>query len=626
MTAEDLIRAAMRRHWGFRDFRPLQREAMLALAEGCDAVVVLPTGGGKSLCYQAPAVALGPCVVVSPLISLMQDQVTALRAQGVAAAFINSTLDRDEAGRIAGDWRAGRLHLLYAAPERVLADSFLAMLRAAPPRFMAIDEAHCISHWGHDFRPEYRRLATLREQFPALPIHAYTATATARVRADIATQLALRDPRMLVGNFLRPNLHYRVQRRERDIPAQVAAIMSAYKGSSGIIYCITRKRAEQLAEALAKRGFRTLAYHAGLDAPTRRRVQEAFTAEEVDAIVATVAFGMGIDRSNVRFVIHAEMPKSIEHYQQETGRAGRDGMPAECVLLYSPADVVKWRQVLDKDEAMDDEVRRAHLAKVREMDHFAARHRCRHRTLVEYFGQTWQDADCGNCDVCGGTAPTDAEPHPDALRIAQVLISCVLRLKERRGARYTADIVRGQTQRVEPADCGLSTFGLLKDESQRDVRRWISECLAQGLLDQSPGEYPVLRCTAAGWEILRGQRQPYLTRPEKPVAPAATRKRREEEKAARRQRADAGLSAAEQGLFEELRAWRKATAARLHVPPYVILYDTALRALAALRPSTAAGLRAVNGIGDVKARRFGGAILKVIADYCSQAGIAQDAE
>ncbi|MCX7718032.1 MAG: ATP-dependent DNA helicase [Candidatus Sumerlaeaceae bacterium] len=626
MHAENLIRAAMHRHWGFSNFRPLQREAMLALADGRDAVVVLPTGGGKSLCYQAPAVALGPCLVVSPLISLMQDQVAALNAQGVAAAFINSTLDREEASRIALAWRSGRLNLLYAAPERVLTGSFLAMLRAAPPCFIAIDEAHCISHWGHDFRPEYRRLGGLREQFPTMPIHAYTATATARVREDIANQLALRDPQILVGNFHRPNLHYRVQRRERDIPAQVAAIMSAYEGRSGIVYCITRKRAEQLAESLTKRGFRAIAYHAGMDAADRQRAQQAFTAEEVDAVVATVAFGMGIDRSNVRFVVHAEMPKSIEHYQQETGRAGRDGLPAECVLLYSPADVVKWRQILESDETLDDEVREAQLAKVREMNNFASRLRCRHRSLVEYFGQVWHDTECGNCDVCGGSGPTDGEPHPDALRIAQILISCVLRLKERRGARYTAAIVRGQTERVDPADCGLSTFGLLKDESARNIRRWISELLAQGLLDQSPGQYPVLRCTAAGWEVLRGQRQPHLSRPEKPSAPAASRKRRAEEKAARRARADAGLSAAEQGLFEELRAWRKTTAARLRVAPYVIFHDTALRALAIVRPSTPQALKVVHGIGDRKVRNFGSELLTIIAQYCQQAGLAQDAE
>ena len=392
------LRETLKRVWGFADFLPLQAEAAGAVLEGRDSLVVLPTGGGKSLCYQAPAVhSRRLAVVISPLIALMKDQVDALRDSGVRAAFLNSSQSPTERMAVERELAVGQVTLLYVAPERLALAGFAERLRRLGPAFFAVDEAHCISQWGHDFRPEYRQLGQLRPAFPGTPVHAYTATATPRVREDISAELRQERPLLLVGSMDRPNLVYRVQPRG-DRLRQVLAAVERHQGEAGIVYCVRRADVDELAAALARRGLRALPYHAGLDDGQRRRHQEAFVAERADIMVATVAFGMGIDRSNVRYVVHAGMPKSLEHYQQEAGRAGRDGLEAECLLLWSGADYGLWKSVLESEGTPAPGA----LDKLNDMIRFCQVPLCRHRALVGYFGQDFPADPCGACDVCLG--------------------------------------------------------------------------------------------------------------------------------------------------------------------------------------------------------------------------------
>jgi ATP-dependent DNA helicase RecQ len=620
--SEQQLLDTMRQYWGYNSFRPLQREAMECLLEKRDGIVVFPTGGGKSLCFQVPAVVAGRAVVISPLISLMQDQVSALTACGVKAAFINSTVPGAQVAEVARLWREGLIQLLYVAPERALSASFRSLLRAAPPAFFAIDEAHCISQWGHDFRPEYRQLVTLRQDAQGAAIHAYTATATAKVRDDIAAQLQLQNPEMFVGDFDRPNLHYRIERRKRATD-QVAEIMRAHEGKSGIIYCISRKDTERMAAGLRERGFNVMAYHAGLEDKQRKLAQRAFTSEAVDAIVATVAFGMGIDRSNVRFVIHAAMPKSIEHYQQETGRAGRDGLPAECVLLYSSADTMKWMDILTSDDTMPEAIRDAHVAKLTEMDAFAAQHVCRHRFLVEYFGQPWTKGPCGNCDVCAGG---EADSHPDGTRIAQMILSCVARLGQRRGAAYTTYVLRADTlHEVQPQHTELSTYGLLKQEPEQAIRRWIDECVGQGLLERDAGQFKTLKITPAGWALLRSEREARLSMFKLEIDDrTGARQRAQQRRAERRERAEMKLGEQERGLFEALRAKRLQLARAIDCPPYMVFHDSVLASLANLRPTSVDALYGIPGMGPVRIEKYGDVVTELISHYALQHGLDTD--
>jgi ATP-dependent DNA helicase RecQ len=561
-----------------------------------------------------PAVIAGRAIVISPLISLMHDQVTALLQFGVRAAYLNSTVPAEKVGEVAHLWRSGAIQLLYVAPERALTNSFRHLVQSAPPEFFAIDEAHCISQWGHDFRPEYRRLATLRQDQPGIPIHAYTATATPQVQKDIAVQLGLNNAQLFVGDFDRPNLHYRVERRQRGTD-QVAEIMRAHAGKSGIVYCISRKDTERMAEGLRQRGFNAMAYHAGMDEKQRKLAQRAFTSEAVDAIVATVAFGMGIDRSNVRFVIHAAMPKSIEHYQQETGRAGRDGLPAECVLLYTGYDKAKWTDILTGVEEMPEEQLAAQLAKLDEMNQFATGRVCRHRYLVEYFGQRWAKGACGNCDVCTGME----ECHADSTRIAQMILSCVARLGERRGAAYTAAVLRADTSKeLAPQHLQLSTFGLLRSHNDATVRRWIDECVAQQFLEREAGQYPTLKITPAGWAVMRSEQPARLSAEMKPSGRVETLKRKREKREERQQRTDAGLAGKERLMFEALRVLRRAISQQLDVPPYMVLHDTVLVALATYRPTSLETLVDVPGMGPAKVNRFGERVVTLIREKCAE--------
>ncbi len=595
------------RHWGFRTLRPLQDRAMQAVLDGRDSLVVLPTGGGKSLCYQAPAVLRGgTTVVVSPLIALMKDQVDSLRACGIAAAQIDSSLSADERFTYEMDVRQGEVRLLFVSPERLVQTDFYRILQQIDVRTFAIDEAHCISHWGHDFRPEYRQLSRLREFFPKAAVHAYTATATEQVRQDIIAELSLQDPVVLVGNFDRPNLTYRILPRH-DVQKQTLEVVKRHEDEAGIIYCLRRRDVDELAAALQKKGIKAKPYHAGMTSEERHETQEAFSAEQVDVVVATVAFGMGIDRSNVRYVLHTAMPKSLEHYQQETGRAGRDGLEAECVLLYSGGDVYTFRAMLTK--SAQEAGNEAHLPGVfkhlDDMDRYCRGAICRHRALVQHFGQVYEAEHCNACDLCLG----DTEEVPDASVVAQKILSCVARVKQGFGIGHVTAILRGENNenvRKRGHD-QLTTFGLLKGHGKPDVRDWIYQMIGQGVLLQVGDENPVLRLNDASWEVMRGQRQVRLVQ---------LVRRKKGEKPEKSRVETTSWEGVDRELFEALRRLRRQLAAERQVSPFIVFTDNTLRELARVRPSTLDRMRLIPGVGDKRLRNFGAQFLSVIVDHC----------
>ncbi len=591
------------RYWGYSTFRPLQREAMEAVLEGRDSVVVLPTGGGKSLCFQAPAlVRPGLAVVVSPLISLMKDQVDTLVGNGVPAGLYNSSLSGEEKSAVMRGLSDGRYRLLYVSPERLVGeggDGFVARLASCGVSFVAVDEAHCISQWGHDFRPEYRQLARLREKLPGISVHAYTATATARVRHDIATQLALQNPVEFVGGFDRPNLLYRVLARA-TLKKQLLEILARHRGEAGIIYCTSRKEVDALAAWLTESGLPALPYHAGLTDDERSRNQDAFLSERVDIVVATVAFGMGIDRSNVRFVIHCGSPRSLEHYQQEAGRAGRDGLEAECVLIASTADFMRWRQMLEQSGELNDATR--HL--MRQMEGYATGVRCRHKHLAEYFGDRYATASCGACDVCLG----ELESASDPVTLARKILSCVVRVGQRFGATHVASVLRGQAseQVVARGHDALSTFGLLPDASVTEVRGYIEQLVGHGLLQLTGEEYPVLSLTPRGMALLKDEAA-------EPGLVLARQKALKKDAPRTRSTVEAeSWEGVDRSLFDRLRDVRLRIARDRGVPPYVIFHDATLREMARLRPTSRAALLGVKGVGARKADDLGDDFLSAI--------------
>jgi ATP-dependent DNA helicase RecQ len=612
VASAEALRSTLHRVWGFADFRPLQREAMDAVLQGRDSVVVMPTGGGKSLCFQAPALVDPPeasagnssrrgfALIVSPLISLMKDQVDGLRVDGVDAAYLNSTLDAASRDAVMASVRDDRCRLLYVSPERLVGEGsqgFRRFLQQCRPRFVAIDEAHCISQWGHDFRPEYRQLGRLREDFPGIALHAFTATATERVRRDIVSELRLFDPVILVGSFDRPNLTYRVLRRG-NLHKQIVQVLSRHEGEAGIIYCPSRREVEALAEWLQAEGHRAVPYHAGLPDAVRARHQDDFLDEHVDLVVATVAFGMGIDRSNVRFVVHAGAPRSPEHYQQESGRAGRDGLPAECVLIYSGADFLRWRQMLESAGELTESARTL----LRDMERYASGTRCRHRALVEYFGEAWTRAGCGSCDWC----LKELDAVADSTTVARKILSCVARVRQTWGIGHVTDVLVGKSSEkvVAARHTELSTFGLLKEESASAVRGYLEQLVAEGLLQRDGDPYPVLRLTTAGTALLKGQGDCLLYRELEPPKPRA------------RSRSRMALGAgADPELFDALREVRLRIARTRGVPPYVIFHDTTLRDMAERRPATLADLHEVYGVGARKAADFGDAFLDAIRTF-----------
>ncbi|MFM8954159.1 MAG: DNA helicase RecQ [Planctomycetaceae bacterium] len=604
-VADPTIAEVLAKWWGFDALRPLQSDAIRAAIDGRDSLVVMPTGGGKSLCYQLPPlVSETTDVVISPLVALMKDQVDSLDAIGYPAAALHGALSQDERSRIRDQLAAGELRLLFVAPERLVNTGLLDQLAQLGVKRFAIDEAHCISQWGHDFRPEYRQLAMLRDRFPTASIHAFTATATPRVRDDIARQLSLRDPAVLVGTFDRPNLVYRVVPRTDRI-AQTLQILGRHKGEASIVYCISRKETESLAARLAAEGLLARPYHAGLDAKERHKTQEAFARETIDVVVATVAFGMGIDRSDVRLVLHTSLPKSLEAYQQETGRAGRDGLAAECVLLYSSADMFSWESLVRKSAAESDldpdeqeQLIGSQVAHLHAMRRYAQAARCRHAALSEYFGQSYEAESCGACDVCLG----ETESLPEATVIAQKIISCVARVQERFGVRHVSEVLRGaKTEGITRfGHDRLSTFGLLAQFDQRAVENLVHQLLDQELLARTGGDRPVVTLNERSWEVMRGQRSVVLLEPRGSKAKTT--------------KADADdWQGVDRELFERLRSWRRRVAESRGKPAWTIFDDKALRSIAREKPTSPAALLRCRGIGEKRLADFGPAILDLVA-------------
>ncbi len=599
--------------FGYSRFRSNQQQVIDAILSGDDAFVLMPSGGGKSLCYQIPAIVRpGTGIVVSPLISLMKDQVDGLRANGVRAAAYNSALEPGAARRVLDELRAGRLDLLYISPERAVNGGILDWLTVpdderahgenpsrVPVSLIAIDEAHCISQWGHDFRPEYLALGGLRSRFPGVPLVALTATADPHTREDVRQKLGLQQAACFVSSFDRPNIQLQVA--EKGTPrAQLLRFLAGREAEAGIVYCSTRKRTEDLAEYLRSRGIDAAAYHAGLPAEERDRVQEGFMFDRVRIVVATTAFGMGIDKTNARFVVHWDLPQHIEGYYQEIGRAGRDGLPAHALLLFSWADVPRVRALIDSgpDEGRVAVERRKFAA----MLGFATGLHCRRRTLLAYLGET-MEADCRNCDVCLEPPETyDATEH------AQKALSCVVRTGQRFGAGHVVDVLRGsQKQRItELGHDRLSTYGIGADLSAEAWKSILQQLGHLGYLQQGTGQYPVLELTPAAVPLLKGEESLTLARPRTRTVES------KEATVARRRSGEAVADVHDDALFEDLRALRRQIADREHLPAYVIFHDSTLREMAALKPATLEELLLVGGVGERKLEKYGAEFLAVL--------------
>jgi ATP-dependent DNA helicase RecQ len=638
-------RSVLHEVFGYAEFRGAQRDIVRHVTAGADALVLMPTGGGKSLCYQVPAIlrqraGLGVTIVVSPLIALMHDQVGALEELGVGAAFLNSTLDGEAARRIERELLAGRLTLLYAAPERILTPRFLAMLDSLHERgrvaLFAIDEAHCVSQWGHDFREEYLGLSVLHERYPGVPRLALTATADHHTRADIVERLQLEAARVFVASFDRPNIRYRVV--EKDEPRQqlLAFLRDEHEGDAGIVYCQSRKKVEQTAAWLAEQGITALPYHAGLDADVRRANQDRFLREDGIVMVATIAFGMGIDKPDVRFVAHLDLPKNIEGYYQETGRAGRDGLPADAWMAYGLADVVNQRRMIDESEA-GEEFKRLQRSKLDALLALAEAHDCRRVRLLAYFGEAYAgpDADsglpvrvelprgvasearlgirCGNCDNCLQPPATW-----DATEAARKLLSCIYRFWQHGGQRYGAvhliDVLRGKRSEkaLQHGHEQLSTFGIGADLSEAEWRAVLRQLVALGHV-RAEGEYSVLTLADSARQVLRGEVAVRLRRP----AEAPARSRRKGEKGARGGGAGAPsalpLDDVAATRFAALKAWRAEVAREHNLPAYVVFHDATLAEMARQCPATLDALAGISGVGARKLERYGGEILRLLA-------------
>ncbi|HZZ00524.1 MAG TPA: DNA helicase RecQ [Candidatus Baltobacteraceae bacterium] len=598
---------ALRRHFGYQSFRPLQREIAEASLAGHDVLALLPTGGGKSLCYQLPALLEnGLTLVVSPLIALMKDQVDALEANGIAATFLNSSIDPSTAEQRLRALDNGEYRLLYVAPERLVLPRFLAGLARWNLRRIAIDEAHCVSEWGHDFRPEYRQIASLRHYHPDVPMLALTATATQRVRDDIERFLGLRRPRRFVASFNRPNLRYSVFEK-RDAVAQLVAWTTRRAGESGIVYVQSRIAAEQLAGKLTGAGISALPYHAGLSSAERARNQESFVCDEVRVICATIAFGMGIHKPNVRYVVHYDVPKTIEGYYQETGRAGRDGLSSDCALFFSGGDAAKQRhfirQISDSTERESAEKRLA------QMLDFAATPHCRRAHLLRYFGEVWDEVGCGNCDNC--LQPVE---RIDGTVAASKLLSCVYRIRAcsgfSTGARHVVDVLRGNRSEkvVSWGHDRLSTFGIGTEHGKDEWLALLSELLRIGCIELDP-VHRTLLLTDEGLRALKDERKFTFAKP-RFVTKAGKRGGR---------RLPAAAATPDDDLFEALRQLRKKLADDQGVPPYVVFSDATLRELSARKPSTSSAFRQIGGVGDVKLQRYGEAFISAIRAFTSRA-------
>ena len=593
--------------FGYPAFRGAQADIIDVMAQGGDALVLMPTGGGKSLCYQIPALLREGCgVVISPLIALMQDQVDALDELGVRAAFLNSTQSFDEAMRVERALRKGELDLLYIAPERLLTPRCLELLESSRIALFAIDEAHCVSQWGHDFRPEYIRLSVLHERFPAVPRMALTATADFQTRAEIVERLQLRTAREFVSSFDRPNIRYQIVEKENGRRQLLDFIRSEHAGDAGIVYCLSRKKVEETAEFLNENGLHALPYHAGMDNAIRSRHQSRFLREDGIVMVATIAFGMGIDKPDVRFVAHLDLPKSLEGYYQETGRAGRDGTPANAWMAYGLQDVVQQRRMIEESEA-DSSYKRVQSGKLDAMLGLCETLSCRRVRLLDYFGQS--STPCGNCDTCM-TPPVSF----DATESVQKLLSTIYRVGQRFGAVHVLEVLRGvDAEKVRQwRHHELSTFGIGSDKSEAEWRAILRQVIALGLVDIDHESYGALKLSAAARPVLKGEQQIALRRYQKPV-----KQKRTTSKPSGFVETD--LSVSQQALFERLRWWRVETAREHNVPAYVIFHDATLREIAKAMPASIDGLRVVSGVGEKKLQSYGAQIIALIGETLSAA-------
>ncbi len=592
-TPKEILQAV----FGYSDFRPHQQEIIEGIVSQRDAFILMPTGGGKSLCYQLPALCLhGTVIVVSPLISLMKDQVDALQANGVAAACYNSSLNEKTSRALLAQFHAGELDLLYVAPERLMSASFQARLDDIDISLFAVDEAHCVSQWGHDFRPEYVQLGQLRQRFPDIPMAAFTATADPQTRGDIIQRLQLHNPDIYVTGFDRPNIRYGALEKAKPFD-QLTTFLAGHQGDAGIVYALSRKRVEEVAGKLQAAGFRALPYHAGLPAAQRQAAHEQFMRDEIDVVVATVAFGMGIDKPDVRFVVHYDLPRNIEGYYQETGRAGRDGLPADTLLLFGAQDMVLARRMVEGNE--NEQQRRIESHKLNSMVAFAESLTCRRRVLLNYFGEELGDA-CGNCDIC-----SDPPECYDATVDAQKALSCVYRVGQRFGMRHVVDVLRGaDNERVRSLRHNeLSTYGIGNDHTDAEWTSLFRQLIHRGYLVQDIASYSILKLTPEARPLLKGEAKLELARP------------RIRERNKKKRKLVAPVEGRDEMLFELLRELRKDLAREEGIAPYMVFGDAALTQMAILLPSNRDEFLDINGVGASKLEKYGDVFLKEISGY-----------
>lgn len=598
-----LILDTLKTVFGFQSFRPNQETIIRSIFNRQDVFAVMPTGGGKSLCYQLPAKILtGTAVIISPLISLMKDQVDAALENGISAAFMNSSMTNQELSGVYRTLKENSIKLLYIAPERFVMPHFLETLKTFPISLFAIDEAHCISEWGHDFRPDYLSLSLIPKMFPAVPVSAFTATATQKVQEDIINKIGLRTPFIVRASFNRENLFYQVKPKTK-IQIQILEFLNEHKGESGIIYRTTRDSVMETADFLVSKGIKALPYHAGLSAVERSKNQEAFNKDEVQVIVATIAFGLGIDKSNVRFVVHADLPKNIEGYYQETGRAGRDNETANCLLFFSRGDIPKIRYFID--QLTDESERTIALEKLNQTVEYAAYNVCRRKHLLGFFGEDYPGDNCGACDICTGSVE-----QVDVTMDAQIIMSAISRTGQRFGIGHIIDIVTGaDTKRVRQLKHNeIKTYGAGKHRDKKHWRFLMNELLAQDMIRQEGDPYPILKLTPKGLNVLSGKEE-------------AMALKREETVTKRISKGDQGKY--DEALFEILRSLRKRIAEEHRVPPYIIFSDKTLHEMCRQFPVTLPDMRRISGVGDAKLERYGEDFVQKIKMYLNHDSVSK---
>ncbi len=598
----DTAHKTLQKYFGYETFRPLQKDIVKDVLNKKNVFVLMPTGGGKSLCYQLPSVVMpGTTIVISPLISLMKDQVDALNISGIKAAFLNSSLSTSEQKKVLQQLRSKEISLLYVAPERLAQPGFIEILKDVDINFFAIDEAHCISQWGHDFRPEYRQLKMLRKYFPEKSIIALTATATPRVKSDIVSELQIPDASVYQASFVRPNLSYKIVPKQKPFDQTLAFIKSRMASDAGIVYCQSRKKVESVAERLETEGIRALPYHAGLPDEVRQKDQERFLKEDVDVIVATVAFGMGINKSNVRYIVHYDLPQSLEHYYQETGRAGRDGLPSECLFLYSIADKYAYeRFILEKQSDEEQLIAKAQLQRVVD---YATSRICRRNFLLQYFAEETKEAKCNSCDNC-----LNPQETIDGTVLAQKILSCVYRVQERFGIGHIAGVLTGSQQQkiMQYNHDKLTTYGIITDYSSQEVKMFIYELLQLGYLQQSKDQYGLLSLTPQSKALLTGKNKILLTKPmEQKIVVKETRETYDDYQV-------------NSQLFNRLRALRKKLADEKNVPPYIIFSDATLKEMAAIIPLSLKQFANIKGVGAQKLAQYGDIFIATIKEFVSE--------